>query len=152
MKKKILLVSSAGGHFSELQKLKIDDTFQTIYVTEKISATEKKDVNYYLKYGSREDIYRYPYVFIYNFLKAFKILFQEKPQVIISTGAHSAVPFFFIGKLFGIKNIYIESFALINSTSLTYKLSKYFIDLVIVQHKEMQKICKNAKYYNGGVY
>ncbi len=44
--KKILLVSSAGGHFSELQKIKISKEYKKIIVTEKIKGKENKTVDY----------------------------------------------------------------------------------------------------------
>ena len=47
---------------------------------------------------------------IVNTVLAFKILKIEKPDIIISSGAAVAVPFFYLGKVFGAKTIYIEVF------------------------------------------
>ena len=102
-------------------------------------------------YGTRSNLIKYLFVFTFNSLKALKILLKEKPQVIISTGAHSCVPFFYIGKLLGIKLIYIESYAKVNSSSLTYKIIKSKADKVIVQHEEMKDVYEEAVYL-GGVY
>ncbi len=149
--KKILLVSSAGGHFSELQKIKISKEYKKIIVTEKIKGKENKNVDYYLVYGSRNQIFKYFFVFIFNFFKTLKIMLKEKPDIVISTGAHSSVAFFIVAKVMGKKNIYIESFAKVNNPSLTYKLSRKFLDVVIVQHKTMLDIYENSIYF-GGLY
>ncbi len=149
--KKILLVSSAGGHFSELQKLEINKEYQKVIVTEKIKNKENKKVDYYLTYGSRNQLFKYFFIFIINFFKTLKIMIKEKPDLVISTGAHSCVAFFIISKLMGKKNIYIESFAKVNTPSLTYKLSNKFLDKIIVQHEEMLKVYKDAIYL-GGLY
>ncbi len=149
--KKILLVSSAGGHFSELQKIKIDQKYKKIIVTEKIKNKENKNVDYYLMYGSRNQLFKYFFVFIFNFFKTLKIMLKEKPDMVISTGAHSSVAFFIVAKIMGKKNIYIESFAKVNNPSLTYKLSRKFLDVVIVQHKTMLDIYENSIYF-GGLY
>lgn len=150
--KKILLISSSGGHFSELNKLKISAKYKTIIVTEKNKDTvNNKNIDYYLKYGTRDKLIKYLFIFLNNSLKALKIIIKDKPQVIISTGAHSCVPFFVIGKLLRKKTIYIESFAKVNTPSLTYKIANKFMDEVIVQHQEMLEVYPKAKYY-GGVY
>lgn len=45
-----------------------------------------------------------------NSLLAAKVLHREKPELIISSGAAVAVPFFILGKLMGAKTVYIEVF------------------------------------------
>ncbi len=150
--KKILLVSSAGGHFSELNKLNINSKYKIIRVTEKSKDTlNQENIDYYLKYGSRKKIIKYLFIILFNSIKALRIIIKNNPKVIISTGAHSCVPFFIIGKIMRKKTIYIESFAKVNTGSLTYKLANKFIDEVVVQHSSMQKVYKDAKYF-GGVY
>lgn len=59
---------------------------------------------------------------IKNTILAFKILRKEKPDVRISSGAAVAVPFFWLGKMFGAKTIYIEIFDRIDKPTLTGKL------------------------------
>ncbi len=148
---KVLFVSSAGGHYSELKKINLDEKYQKIVVTEKNGNKKENNVNYYLKYGTRQHKIRYIGVFGFNSLKALYILLKEKPQLIISTGAHTCVPFFYLAKVFSIKTIYIESYAKVNTSSLTYKLIKNYCTKVIVQHKELQDEYENSLFF-GGVY
>ena len=79
-----------------------------------------------------------------NTILAFKVLRQEKPDLIISSGAAIAVPFFYIGKLYGAKTVYIEVFDRINSPTLTGKLVYPVTDKFFVQWEEMKKVYPKA--------
>lgn len=82
---------------------------------------------------------------IKNTFLAFKIIKNERPDLIISSGAAVAVPFFYVGKLFGAKTVYIEVFDRIDKPTLTGKLVYPITDLFIVQWEEMKKIYPKAK-------
>ena len=144
--KKLLLVCSSGGHFRELHLL---DNFWKKY--ERVWVTfDKQDTQgslndekcYYAFHPTNRNIKN----LIRNFFLAIKILRNEKPDVIVSTGAGVAIPFFYLGKVFGSKTVYIESIARINSASLTGKVIAPVCDLVVVQWKETQKFFKKAVY------
>ncbi len=145
---KILLVSSAGGHFNELQQLNsLANNHQLIYVTE--DKIKNSQVDYYLKYGSRAKLFNYLKISLINLKRTWQILTKEQPDLVISTGAHSCVTFFWIAKVKKIKTIYIESYAKVNSPSLTYKLIKPVCNQVIVQHHKMLEVYPEAKYLGG---
>lgn len=78
---------------------------------------------------------------IRNTYLAWKILRREHPDVLISSGAAVAVPFFWLGKLFfHTKNVYIEVYDRIDYGTLTGKLVKPVTDRYIVQWKEMEDV------------
>ncbi|HHD9397169.1 TPA: PssD/Cps14F family polysaccharide biosynthesis glycosyltransferase, partial [Streptococcus pneumoniae] len=81
---------------------------------------------------------------IKNTFLAYKILKKERPDLIISSGAAIAVPFFYIGKLFGSKTVYIEVFDRIDASTLTGKLGYPVTDRFIVQWEEMKKVYPKA--------
>ena len=81
---------------------------------------------------------------IKNTILAFNILRKERPDVIISSGAAVAVPFFYLGKLFGAKTVYIEVFDRIDAPTLTGKLVYPVTDKFIVQWEEMKKVYPKA--------
>jgi UDP-N-acetylglucosamine:LPS N-acetylglucosamine transferase len=81
---------------------------------------------------------------IKNSFLAFKILRKEKPDVIISSGAAIAVPFFYLGKIFGSKTVYIEVFDRIDKPTMTGKLVYPVTDKFIVQWEEMKKVYPKA--------
>ncbi len=147
---KILLVSSTGGHLSELMQLRdLEKSHEIIMCTE--DKIIRPEISYYLRYGSRNEGLKYFKVFVSNIISARKIMSKERPDIIISTGAHTCVSFYWWAKIYKVKSIYIESYAKVDSPSLTYKLIKPFVDEVVVQHETMLKIYPNAKYL-GGVY
>ena len=147
----IMLIASSGGHLSELKKIYLYKEEKNIVITEKTNKKINRNNVEYLVYGSRKNKIKYPFIFLYNFFLSFKYLKKYKPNLIISTGAHSCVTFFWLAKFFKIKTIYIESFARVNTPSLTYKLIKNQIDVLIVQHKSMLEVYPNAIYL-GSVY
>ena len=147
---KVLFVSSGGGHYTELKHLKATmNNFNSVVVTE--DNITDVDVDYFLKYGTRSHLFKYLWIFILNTLKAYQIIVKEHPRCIVSTGAHSCVPFFILGYIFRIKLIYIESYAKVNKPSLTYKIINRLCNVIYVQHEEMIKIYPKAVYI-GGVY
>ena len=85
------------------------------------------------------------------FAQSLKIMLEEKPDCIISTGALATFPICVLGKLMGKKVIYIESFARVDEPSLTGKLMYHVADLFIVQWKEMMEFYPNA-VYGGGIF
>ena len=84
---------------------------------------------------------------IKNTFVAFKVLRKEKPDIIISSGAAIAVPFFYLGKIFGAKTVYIEVFDRIDKPTLTGKLVYPVTDKFIVQWEEMKKVYKKAENF-----
>lgn len=83
---------------------------------------------------------------IRNSFFAFKILRHEKPHVIITTGAGVGVPFIYVGKLLGIKTIYIESITRLKDLSLSGKLVYPVVDNLLVQWPELEKRYKKAVF------
>lgn len=81
---------------------------------------------------------------IRNTILAWKVLRKEKPDLIVSCGAAVAVPFFYFGKLFGAKTVYIEVFDRIDASTLTGKLVYPVTDKFIVQWEEMKQIYPKA--------
>lgn len=141
---KICLVGSSGGHLTHLLMLKpIWENNQRFWVTfDKVDANSvlKDEKVYHCYFPTNRNIKN----LIKNTFLAIKILKKEKPDLIISSGAAVAVPFFWIGKLKGIKTLYIEVFDRIDKHTLTGKLVYPVTDLFIVQWEEMKKVYPKA--------
>lgn len=141
---KVCLVGSSGGHLTHLYLLKeYWGKHDRIWVT-----FDKPDAKSILKDEKVYDCY-YPTNrnfknLVRNTFLAFKILFKERPDVIISSGAAVAVPFFWLSKLFGAKTVYIEVFDRIDKSTMTGKLVYPVTDLFIVQWDEMKKVYPRA--------
>lgn len=141
---KVCLVGSSGGHLTHLYMLKpFWENKERFWVT-----FDKEDAHSLLE-GEKV----YPCYFptnrniknlIRNTFVALKVLKKERPDVIISSGAAVAVPFFYLGKLFGAKLIYIEVFDRIDKPTLTGKLVYPIVDKFIVQWDEQKKVYPKA--------
>lgn len=81
---------------------------------------------------------------IRNTFLAIRVLKKEKPDLIISSGAAVAVPFFYLGKMVGAKLIYIEVFDRIDKPTMTGKMVYPIVDKFIVQWEEMKKVYPKA--------
>ncbi|WP_285872054.1 PssD/Cps14F family polysaccharide biosynthesis glycosyltransferase [Metabacillus litoralis] len=151
---KVCLVSSTGGHLMELQKIIPGvKKHQFFFVTEKSEMS--KDLKdkykvYYLVQQERKNIQFITNV-ITNLFKSLYILIKENPKVIISTGAGAVFPICLFGKLTGKKIVYVESFAKVNSPSLTGKLVYKFADEFYIQWESLQEFYPKAKY-RGSLY
>lgn len=155
--KKVLFISSTGGHLNELMQLKpMFNRYDYSIITEKDKSTVHLKDTYgskinYLLYGTRKNIFKFFFTFIYNFFKSIYLYIKIRPKYIISTGTHTAVPICYIGKLFGSKIIFIETFANINTKTLSGKLIYPISSLFIVQWKEMLKLYPKA-IYGGSIF
>ena len=151
--KKICFIASTGGHFEQIMMLEpIMDKYDGFIVTEETTYSVVKGDRrvYYLKQVNRNEK-NFILKMIENSFKSIKIFFKEKPDLIISTGALATIPMCLISKLFKKKLIFIESFAKVNSPTLTGKLLYKYADQFYVQWEEMLKIYPNA-IYKGGIY
>ena len=155
--KKVLFISSTGGHLSELMQLKkIFNRYDYHIITEKNDTTLKLKNEYgdridYLVYGARNYMLSYMFKFPYNILKSLFLYFKIKPEVVVTTGAHTAVPMCYIAKLFKKKIIFIETFARVESKSMSGNMINKIADVFLVQHEEMTKVYDNS-IYRGDLY
>ena len=141
---KICLVGSSGGHLTHLYLLeelwKKNDRFWVTFEKEDAVSLLKNERKYWCYHPTNRNIKN----LIKNTFLAIKILKKEKPDVIISSGAASAVPFFYLGKLMGIKLVYIEVYDRVSTATLTGKLVYPITDAFIVQWDEQKKIYPKA--------
>lgn len=158
MKRKVMFISSTGGHLNELLQLdEVIKKYDYCIITENTKSNRKlkrkhKKIDF-LIYGTKDHKFTYIFKLLLNSFKSLYLYFKYQPDYIVTTGAHTAGPICIIGKIFGSKIIYIETFANINTKTITgnifYKLK--LADLFIVQWKDMLKLYPDAKYF-GGVF
>jgi UDP-N-acetylglucosamine:LPS N-acetylglucosamine transferase len=116
------------------------DRFWVTFDKEDARSILKKEKMYPCFYPTNRNIKN----LVKNTFLAVKILRKEKPDVIISSGAAVAVPFFYLGKIFGAKTVYIEVFDRIDKPTVTGKLVYPVTDKFIVQWEEMKKVYPKA--------
>jgi UDP-N-acetylglucosamine:LPS N-acetylglucosamine transferase len=158
---KICLECADGGHLDEM--LSILDAFDehaVFFVTFNTMTTKelpKVAKTLYIKnFKGAIDPVKLPkpafwlYTILYlvrRVIPCFIILRKERPDVIISTGGGVTIPLCYLGKLLGVKIIYIESMARINQPSGTGRFIHPIADLFLVQWESMLKFYRKAKYW-----
>lgn len=144
-RRRALLVCSPGGHLLQLLTLQPawEDTDRT-WIT--LSAP---DSDYLLRdertVPARGPTNRSLTALLANLWLAWRTVRRERPDVILSTGAALAVPFFLVGKLFGVRLVYVESMTRTTSLSLTGRLVRPLADAFFVQWPELAT-AKGARF------
>lgn len=147
---KVALVCTQGGHLTEtLQLLGAFKGHQIFFVTHHSSRDE--DLNAIATTYLTVSIEAHPMRLLYAFIEALPILFREKPDVILSLGAEIAIPFFFWGKLLGMKLIYLESWCRVSNLSRTAKIVYPIVDEFWVQWPELLEVCGPKAKFHGAV-
>ncbi len=148
---RVMFVSSTGGHLNELLQLKslfkkYDYTLVTETGKNNKELKNKYDNVYYLLYGTKDHMATYPFILLANCFICLFIYLKRRPDYIVTTGAHVGGVMALIGKIFGSKVIYVETFANIHTKTITGRLVYKFADFFIVQWKSMLDLYPNAKY------
>ena len=79
-----------------------------------------------------------------NFFLSIRVLWRDRPDVILSTGAGVAVPFFWVGRLLGIRTVYLEVYDRIDSATMTGRLCHPVTELFLVQWPEQESLYRGT--------
>lgn len=149
--RRVLFISSTGGHLSELLQLsKMFEKYNYKIVTEKdksniyLKDKYKGKVSYLISGSKEHDKFFYIFKLLLNCFISLFIYLRFHPDYIITTGTHTAGPMCCLGKLFGSKVIYIETFANINTKTATGRLVYPISDLFVVQWESMKEIYEDS--------
>ena len=141
---KVCLVGSSGGHLTHLYMLKPfwqdKERFWVTFNKEDANSILEGEQVYHCYYPTNRSLK----ALLINTRLAWKVLRKERPDVIVSSGAAVAVPFFYLGKLVGMKTIYIEVFDRIDKPTMTGKMVYPVTDRFVVQWEEMKQVYKKA--------
>ena len=157
--KKVMFIASMGGHLTELlQMKKLFKYYDYMLVTEKHKSTINLKEEYnakvqYLLAGTKDHMLKYLFVIPINIIKSViimrlknvknaKEIIQNSPYVVLEPKTYKGN----WSNLFKKKVIYIESFANIETRTLTGRLVYKIADVFIVQWKSLLKLYPNAKY------
>lgn len=140
-KAKVCIPTSSGGHLTQMRALmpvleKAADRFWVTFDKEDANTALEGERVYHCFFPTNRNVRNT----IRNTFLAVKVLCHERPDLIISTGAAIAVPFFLVGKLLGARTIYVEVFDRVNAPTLTGRLVRPLTDLFVVQWPEMERV------------
>ena len=136
--RQVLLVASTGGHLAQLMSLKPWwETRQRAWVT-----FDKPDARSLLS-GEVVDYAYHPttrnvFNLCRNMVVAVRVLRRRRPDLIVSTGAGVAIPFFVLAWIIGIRSVYIEVYDRLTSRTVTGRLCRPLSSAFAVQWDEQQ--------------
>jgi UDP-N-acetylglucosamine:LPS N-acetylglucosamine transferase len=95
---------------------------------------------YFIHHSERD------WLFFVNLWEAWTTLRKERPSLILSTGAGPVVPFTLVGKLLGVKSIFIEISSQVTKPSLSGRIMYVLADQFFYQWKSLER------YFPKGIY
>jgi len=142
----VLLVASAGGHLLQLLALReawsgLSYVWATDDTSDARSLLRGEDVTYARTPTTRN----FPNL-LRNLAIAWTLVGRRRPRVIVTTGAGTAVPFAWVGRLRGARVVYVESLTRIEEPSLSLRLISPVADRVYVQWPELRTRIPRARY------
>lgn len=140
----ICLVSSSGGHWEQLQKLKpLLEKYDGFLVTEK--TLFEADAKYFMIQTDLKDKWMLPKMMV-NTCRALRIWIKERPDFVVTTGTMVAYPFYLFAILTHKKFVFIETFGRADMPTVAGKLMEKHSDLFIIQWESQVKHYKKAVY------
>ncbi len=138
-----LLISSHGGHLTELLQLR-DALGGCRFAYYCYDAETTRSLNpVYLVPNRPYD----PVQFARNLMRCWQLMRARRPDFLLSTGAEIALPPFLVGWVLGIPRIYIECGAQVTVPSMTGRVMQYLANEFWVQWPELlEAYGPRAKY------
>lgn len=144
---KLAVIASSGGHIFEMFCLKEfwedKEHFWVSFPTQDAKHMLRDEKNVY--WAAHPTVRNIPNL-IRNLFLAPKILLEEKPDMIVTTGSGVAAPFIWWAKILGIRTVFVESITRITGISLTGRMVYPFVDTFLVQWEELLEKYPKAKF------
>lgn len=134
--KKILAISSPGGHWNQLQR--VTSSFhghEVIYISTLKGYAKEEHVDKYYQVKDASAWSKFSLFVL--FFQLMKIIINERPDVVISTGAAPGFFAILISRFIGAKTIWLDSIANYEKISFSGSLAKYFTHLHLTQWEHL---------------
>jgi UDP-N-acetylglucosamine:LPS N-acetylglucosamine transferase len=145
-KRKVLLVSSSGGHWTQLRRLRLAfDGWNRFYACTNAGyrSTLDGDERFFgVPEATRWDKLR----LVYQALVVLWILLRTSPEVVVSTGASPGFFAMLFGRLLRKKTIWVDSIANVDELSLSGRHARRFADLWLTQWEHLARP-EGPKYF-----
>lgn len=135
---RLLLVASTGGHLAQL--LAVEDAWRdhhrhwvTFRKADALAALADERVTWAYHPTTRN-----AWNALRNQVLAVVTLLRDRPDVVVSTGAGVAVPFFVAARLLRIRTMYLEVFDRVDQPTLSGRLSYPLADAFCLQWDEQR--------------
>lgn len=141
---RVLLVGSSGGHLAQLLAIaplwsREQRHWVTFDTADAVSQLVAEDVTW-----AHHPTTRNVANLARNTALARRVMNEQKPAVVVSTGAGAAYPFFLVARAKGIPTVYVEVYDRINSRTVTGRLCRPLSTLFCVQWEEQQRLYRGS--------
>jgi len=141
---KVCIVSSCGGHLTEVRALKpAYDQYEHFYVLndKAMLPPDMEGRTFFITHAERD------WRVLLNLREAWRILVRERPSVIVSTGAGPVVPFALLGRLFfGARVVFVETITRVERPSLTGRLMYYLAHDFFYQWEGLRRFFPKGRH------
>lgn len=140
---KVALVSSVGGHLTELLALRSAyEDLPHFYVFNDVTQfSPPEGVPVYTVAHAERDLR-----VLWNVIEFARIFLREWPTVMLSTGAGPAIPAAVVAKMMGARVVYVETIAAVREPTLTGVLMQGLADALYVQWPELREKLRGSLY------
>lgn len=154
---RVCLAASGGGHLRQLLDLgPAWDSHQAFFVTERTALSESLSATHQVFFVPHVAIGQArlgrPFTMlraaVINVWRTAKIVFRERPDIVISTGAGSVYSTLLFSRLLGARIIVIETFARFHRPSLFARLASPFADELVVQADALRAFWPRARVFD----
>lgn len=141
----VFLVGSSGGHLAQLHALEPwwsarRRTWVTFRTPDAESLLAGERV-YWAYHPTTRNLWN----LLRNLVLAVRLLLRHRPDLVVSTGAGVALPFFVVARATGIPTAYIEVYDRMDTPTLTARLCHPFTTLFCAQWEEQRRFYPDAR-------
>lgn len=141
---RVLLVSSSGGHLAHLMRLrpwweKHERHWVTFDTADAVAKLDGEDVTW-----AHHPTTRNLLNLARNSVQAVSVLDHFAPDLVVSTGAGVAVPYFWLRRRHRTSTVYLEVYDRVDTPTLTGRLCQPVSDLFLVQWPEQQRLYRSS--------
>lgn len=142
---RVLLVCSSGGHLAQLVALRpwlagVDARWVT-FPTEDARSQLAGEAVVPAYHPTTRNVVN----LVRNAVLAWRELRRWRPDVVVSTGAGVALPFFVLARARRVPTVYIEVYDRLDGPTLTGRLCRPFTTRMLVQWPEQQGLYRDAE-------
>jgi UDP-N-acetylglucosamine:LPS N-acetylglucosamine transferase len=142
--RRVLLVGSNGGHLAQLLALRpwweTREREWVTFATQDATSRLRGETVHWAYFPTTRNVPN----LVRNLFLAVRVLRRNRPDLVVSTGAGVAFPFFVVARLLRIPTVYLEVYDRIDSRTLTGRLCRPFTTLFCVQWEEQARLYPGA--------
>jgi UDP-N-acetylglucosamine:LPS N-acetylglucosamine transferase len=146
---KVALVGSSGGHLMQLHQLRPwwskHDRLWVTFDTPDAQSLLADERTVWAHHPTTRNVPN----LLRNLGLAWRLLRRERPDIVVSSGAAVAFPFFLVARALGVRTVYVEVYDRIDLPTLTGRLCYPLTSLFLLQWREQQRFYRRGRLIGG---